>query len=72
MSWKKHFKAANTGGNLSTISGVNSASSGFGFKNYQSNLPDVYVGHPNRVERYNQYEQMDADSEINAALDILA
>lgn len=72
MSWKKHFKAANTGGNLSTISGANSASSGFGFKNYQSNLPDVYVGHPNRVERYNQYEQMDADSEINAALDILA
>jgi hypothetical protein len=41
-------------------------------KNYQSNLPDVYVGHPNRIERYNQYEQMDADSEVNAALDILA
>jgi hypothetical protein len=41
-------------------------------KNYQSHLPDVYIGHPNRIERYNQYEQMDADSEVNAALDILA
>jgi hypothetical protein len=47
-------------------------SQSFGFKNYQSHLPDVYIGHPNRIERYNQYEQMDADSEINAALDILA
>jgi hypothetical protein len=32
----------------------------------------VYIGHPNRIERYNQYEQMDMDSEINAALDIIA
>ena len=30
------------------------------------------VGHPNRTERYGQYETMDIDSEINAALDILA
>jgi hypothetical protein len=43
-----------------------------GYRNYQSNLPDVYIGHPNRIERYNQYEQMDMDSEINAALDILS
>jgi hypothetical protein len=43
-----------------------------GYRNYQSNLPEVYIGHPNRTERYNQYEQMDMDSEINAALDILA
>jgi hypothetical protein len=72
MSWKKHFKTANVGGNMSPMSTTQDVSSGFGFKNYQSHLPDVYVGHPNRIERYNQYEQMDADSEINAALDILA
>jgi hypothetical protein len=30
------------------------------------------LGHPNRIERYNQYENMDSDSEINACLDILA
>jgi hypothetical protein len=35
-------------------------------------LPDVYTGHPNRIQRYFQYDQMDSDSEINAALDILA
>jgi hypothetical protein len=35
-------------------------------------LPDIYTGHPNRVDRYMQYENMDLDSEIGAALDILA
>ena len=35
-------------------------------------MPDVYVGAPNRVERYGQYNTMDLDSEVNAALDILA
>ena len=82
MSWKKYFKAVdNYGGQLSPISGQNSrgpsygsgGSGGqFGFKNYQSHLPEVYSGHPNRIERYNQYENMDNDSEINACLDIIA
>lgn len=72
MSWKKHFRAASIGDSSSPINGGSSAPSNFGVKNYQSHLPDVYVGHPNRIERYNQYEQMDADSEVNAALDILA
>ena len=40
--------------------------------NYSSFLPDVYAGAPNRVERYMQYDTMDMDSEVNAALDILA
>jgi len=40
--------------------------------NYSSHLPDVYVGSPNRIERYGQYNTMDNDSEVNAALDILA
>jgi hypothetical protein len=43
-----------------------------GYRNFASQLPEVYIGHPNRTERYNQYEQMDMDSEVNAALDILA
>ena len=81
MSWKKYFKAVgNTGGQLSPISGqtqrgpsYGTGSNGeFGFKNYQSHLPEVYTGHPNRIERYNQYENMDTDSEVNACLDILA
>jgi hypothetical protein len=40
--------------------------------NYSSYLPDVYAGAPNRIERYMQYDTMDMDSEVNAALDILA
>jgi hypothetical protein len=42
------------------------------YRNYESTLPEVYIGHPNRSERYNQYEQMDMDSEISSALEIIA
>ena len=69
MSWKKYFKVANLSGSVSPING---GTDNVSFRNYQSNLPEVYIGHPNRIERYNQYEQMDMDSEVNAALDILA
>jgi hypothetical protein len=88
--WRKYFKVANTGGQLSPISGQNqfglpnyprqtgagydNAGTGndFAFRNYASRLPEVYSGHPNRIERYNQYENMDCDSEVNACLDIIA
>jgi hypothetical protein len=88
MSWKKYFKVANNNGELSPLSGKGSDGlPGYGrndgrdplkghadvvYRNYASRLPEVYSGHPNRVQRYNQYEQMDCDSEINACLDILA
>jgi hypothetical protein len=85
--WKKYFKVANTSGQLSPLSGRDATGlPGYGrsdgdplrghadivYRNYASRLPEVYTGHPNRIERYNQYEQMDCDSEINACLDILA
>lgn len=70
MAWKKYFKVANVAGAVSPING--SQGQNFTYRNYQSNLPEVYIGHPNRIERYNQYEQMDMDSEVNAALDILS
>ena len=72
--WKKYFKVADTSGVMSPISGgASRGSSGeFGFRNYQSHLPEVYSGHPNRIERYNQYENMDCDSEVNACLDIIS
>ena len=66
MHWKKYFREAN----LSPISGEKEPN--FAKRNYSSYLPDVYTGHPNRIQRYFQYDQMDSDSEINAALDILA
>jgi hypothetical protein len=88
--WRKYFKVANTGGQLSPISGQNQfglpnyprqtgagyadvgTGNDFAFRNYASRLPEVYSGHPNRIERYNQYENMDCDSEVNACLDIIA
>ena len=73
MAYKKHFKV-NTSGTMSPISGNSSAPSSpdVGYRNWGSTLPDVYTGHPNRVERYNQYESMDQDPEINGALDTIA
>jgi hypothetical protein len=86
--WRKYFKVANVDGALSPLSGSSKPGlPGYGrntgidpltghadiaYRNYASRLPEVYSGHPNRVERYNQYENMDMDSEINACLDILA
>jgi hypothetical protein len=86
MAYKRKF--TNPHGSLSPISGTNSTTGAwnagmgnaqtgawtndFAYRNYQSRLPEVYTGHPNRIERYNQYEMMDVDPEINACLDILA
>jgi hypothetical protein len=85
MPYLKKF--LNKSGVTSPISGINSntgawnASNGsgdsynnadWGYRNYMSRLPEVYTGHPNRIERYNQYEMMDVDAEINACLDIIS
>lgn len=75
MSWKKYFKIVTADGSHSPINGStggHKAIDTMGYNNYGSMLPEVYMGHPNRVERYNQYEAMDLDSEVNAALDILS
>ena len=77
MSWKKYFTPVPTGdnqnGSYSPFTAKNSGNmAGPARSNYSSYLPDVYVGSPNRVERYGQYNTMDLDSEVNAALDILA
>jgi len=75
MSWKKYFTTVdnNQSGSSSTINGTNSGNRpGPAQTNYSSYLPDIYTGSPNRIERYSQYEVMDSDPEVNAALDILA
>ena len=73
MSWKKYFSPVTTtqSGTVSPIYG-SGGKPGPARSNYSSYLPDVYSGSPNRVERYLQYDTMDWDSEVNAALDILA
>ena len=74
MSWKKYFQPVPVNGqNLGPLSGLNNGNRpGPARTNYSSYLPDVYTGSPNRIERYQQYEVMDSDPEVNAALDILA
>ena len=70
MSWRKHFKIwepQNEHNNNGSRGGVGMAGA-----KYASWLQDVYSGQINRVERYAQYDQMDLDSEINAALDTIA
>lgn len=72
MSWKKYFTPVPTGQQQGSMSPLgNGGRAGPARTNYSSFLPDVYAGTPNRLERYIQYDTMDMDSEINAALDIL-
>ena len=71
MTWRKYFTPVPIETSVSPISGT-TAKPGPAKKNYSSYLPDVYTGSPNRIERYQQYEVMDSDPEVNAALDILA
>jgi len=73
MSWKKYFTPVNVDNQSGTASPISGRGRpGPARANYSSYLPDVYAGSPNRVERYMQYDTMDMDSEVNAALDILA
>ena len=73
MSWKKYFTPvdiSNQSGNYSPLG--SKGRPGPAKANYSSYLPDIYAGAPNRIERFIQYDTMDMDSEVNAALDILA
>jgi len=74
MSWKKYFTPVSTTSDTSAYSPMGSSAGrpGPAKANYSSFLPDVYTGAPNRIDRYLQYDTMDMDSEVNAALDILA
>ena len=69
MTWKKYFKTYDgIARQVETGPASNNASS----SKYSSWLPEVYMGQPNRAQRYGQYDQMDMDSEVNAALDTIA
>jgi len=69
-TWKKYFKTYDGMPQRQSTSNTQGAEASN--KRYSSWLPEVYQGQPNRVQRYGQYDQMDLDSEVNAALDIIA
>ena len=69
-TWRKYFNATDNGGMPTNVTGQQSAGQ-FGAARFSSWLPEVYAGSPNRLMRYMQYDQMDNDLEINAALDTI-
>ena len=73
MSWRKHFTPYdNSGLPLNVQSNAPEGGPGAASSRYASWLPEVYAGSPNRLMRYMQYDQMDNDLEVNAALDTIA
>ena len=73
MSWKKYFTSVDNSGLPLNVQGTAPERGvGAATSRYASWLPEVYAGSPNRLMRYIQYDQMDNDLEINAALDTIA
>jgi hypothetical protein len=69
LSWTKHFRTAqNRTPNVNTGGGQGQGTSA----KYSSFLPEIFAGHPNRIQRYYQFEDMSRDSDISAALDTIA
>ena len=68
--WRKHFKIWDPEAEK-TSTGQRGGASATSAK-FASWLQEVYTGQPNRTDRYVQYDQMDIDSEVNAALDTIA
>jgi hypothetical protein len=73
-SWKKHLRTYKTPQALQSEHQPSSYSEnrGASITRTQSILPEIYAGHPNRIQRYYQYEEMGRDSDIAAALDTIA
>lgn len=70
-SWKRFFNS--TPSNLSPMSGGGiDGTTNAPNRNFVSFLPEVYAGPPNRIERYAQYEDMDRDPVVHAALNTVA
>lgn len=66
MSWQKHLRIINLPNMQPNDGKVVSGS------NFSSFLPELYSGHPSRIQRYAQYDEMDRDSTINSALNIIS
>lgn len=72
MSWRKYFKTYKSPLNANAAREQSAPGSRVTTSNFSSILGEVYTGTPNRIDRYAQYDQMNQDSEINAALDTIA
>ena len=68
-TWRKYFNNTNGALPAGTVSQQYDGYSAVHAR-FSSWLPEVYAGSPNRLMRYVQYDQMDNDMEVNAALDL--
>ena len=71
-TWRKYFNSSSNAGLPVNVTGAPTDGYATTHSRYSSWLPEVYAGSPNRLMRYIQYDQMDNDLEVNAALDIIA
>lgn len=74
MTWRKHFTEVPNAASVENWLNTTSAEQKGGAlkANETSPLYEVYAGPSNRLERYNQYDIMDSDSVISAALDTIS
>ena len=72
MSWRKHFTPVDNSGLPLNVQTDSTGGPGAAASRYESWLPEIYAGSPNRMLRYQQYDNMDNDPEINTALDTIA
>jgi len=70
MAWTKFFKPVNSVLPQQASGGSHGGASAM--SKFSSWLPEFYQGPPNRLMRYQQYEQMDLDHEVSAAMDTIA
>jgi Bacteriophage T4-like portal protein (Gp20) len=70
--WKKYFHIHKSPLNADAKRDSSSHGNNVHSSKFSSYMNEVYTGTPNRVDRYAQYDQMDASPEINAALDTIA
>lgn len=69
--WKRHFRISANRTASSPALNSDNPSQGTSAK-YSSILPEIFAGHPNRIQRYYQFEDMSRDSDVAAALDTVA
>jgi hypothetical protein len=67
-TWKRFF---NTPEPISYNNSKSNAT-GLSYSNFTSGLKDYYTGPANRLERYNQYDILDRDPIVSAALNVIA
>lgn len=67
MSWKKHLRTV-----VIQQQPQHKDTSVASIVNTEGNFHQYYKGHPNRFQRYRQYDEMDRDSIVNTSLDIIS